>query len=265
MAEDATLPAAPTPLSPNYVPTSPDYTSDSDSDSKTFKEDPQEAYPDESSEEDPLVDDLSNEDTIEAGGPLQAHEITARPCKRYRSPPSSSSTLSSPSPSPLPSRKRCRSPSLPPPPPLPPALLLPCKRFRMTLSHQETNNETTIEAIIPSRLHKKSQALTGEPIHHSIPLLAARLVRHENQIEEIQGHLKEILVESIKSVEHEIETVRERVEAAEQQIEVLHESLGITRDMIVKSQIRIEDAKAHLHESEFKETGLRARLRRLED
>nr|GEV54730.1 thioredoxin-like 1-1, chloroplastic [Tanacetum cinerariifolium] len=270
-AADATLPATPTPLSPDYVPASPDYTSDSDSDSETFEEDPQEAYLDESSEEDPLVDDSSNEDPIEADGPLHAHVTPTPPIQpsptfldilvqpgqeiplrhpyntrpsgrrlictprkmRYIS-PSSSSALSSPSPSP--SCKRCRSPSLPPPPlpssPLP-TLLLPCKRFRMTSSHQETTNETTTEAIIPVRLRESSSVthvllVTGESIHHTIPLLATRLVRLKDQIEEIQGHLEEILLESVESVQQEIKTVCERVEAAEQQIEVLHESLGFS-------------------------------------
>ncbi|GJZ68856.1 hypothetical protein Tco_0632406 [Tanacetum coccineum] len=39
-AEDVTLPATPAPLSSNYVVASPDYTLDSDSDSKPFEEDP---------------------------------------------------------------------------------------------------------------------------------------------------------------------------------------------------------------------------------
>ncbi|GJY30540.1 hypothetical protein Tco_0414035 [Tanacetum coccineum] len=59
-AEDATLPVAPAPLSPDYVSASTDYTPDFDSDSKPFKEDPQEADLEESSEEDPSEDDSSD-------------------------------------------------------------------------------------------------------------------------------------------------------------------------------------------------------------
>nr|GEV12721.1 putative reverse transcriptase domain-containing protein [Tanacetum cinerariifolium] len=70
--EDATLPVAPAPLSPDYVPASPVYTSDSDSDSEPFLEDPQEANPDESYEEYPSEDDSSDEDPMEANEPLHA-------------------------------------------------------------------------------------------------------------------------------------------------------------------------------------------------
>ncbi|GJZ78951.1 hypothetical protein Tco_0643788 [Tanacetum coccineum] len=34
--------------------------------------------------------------------------------------------------------------------------------------------------------------ITGEPIHRTIPLLVARLVRHDGQIEEIRDHQREI-------------------------------------------------------------------------
>ncbi|GJU61769.1 hypothetical protein Tco_1243604 [Tanacetum coccineum] len=208
-----------------------------------------------------------------------AEEIAAPPRKRYRS-SSPSSTPYSPPPSPSPSlsHKRCRSQS---PPPLllslPPTLLPPRKRFWMTSPQQETTDETKTKAIIPARLCKKSQArresslaahvllVTGESIHHNVSLLAARVIHYEDQIEEIQDHLEEILLERVESVEQEIKTIHERVEVAEQQIEVLHDSLGIAQEIITESHIRIEDAEAHLQESEFRKIKLRACVRRLED
>nr|GEZ13761.1 hypothetical protein [Tanacetum cinerariifolium] len=69
--EDATLPAAPAPLSQDYVRASPDYTLNSYSDSEPFKEDPQEADLEEYSEEEPLKDDLSDEDPMKADGLFQ--------------------------------------------------------------------------------------------------------------------------------------------------------------------------------------------------
>ncbi|GKB48430.1 hypothetical protein Tco_0899183, partial [Tanacetum coccineum] len=63
--EDATLPAAPAPLSPDYVPTSLDYTLNSDSNSKPLKVDPKEADSEESSEEDPSEDDSLDKDLME--------------------------------------------------------------------------------------------------------------------------------------------------------------------------------------------------------
>ncbi|GKB37206.1 hypothetical protein Tco_0882148 [Tanacetum coccineum] len=70
-AGDAIFPAAPASLSPDYVPTSPDYTSDTNSDSKTFEEDHKEANPKESFKEEPSEDDSSDGDVIETDEPLQ--------------------------------------------------------------------------------------------------------------------------------------------------------------------------------------------------
>ncbi|GKB08138.1 hypothetical protein Tco_0836422 [Tanacetum coccineum] len=77
--EDATLAVVPAPLSLDYVPASPDYTSDSNSDSEPFKEDPQEANPDEYSEEELSEDDSSDEDPIETDGLFQAQVTPIRP------------------------------------------------------------------------------------------------------------------------------------------------------------------------------------------
>ncbi|GJZ87833.1 hypothetical protein Tco_0659615 [Tanacetum coccineum] len=164
-----------------------------------------------------------------------AEEIAAPPHERYRS-PSPSSASASPSPSPLPSRKRCREPSLPPSPPVPssppPAMMSPRKRFRMTSPQQETIDETMTEAIIPTRLYRKSKAC-----------------RWTIQIKEMQDHLEEIPLERVETVEQELETLHDRAEAAEQQIEVLHYSLGIAWERIIESHICMEDAEALLRES----------------
>ncbi|GJR26302.1 hypothetical protein Tco_1102534 [Tanacetum coccineum] len=45
----------------------------------------------------------------------------------------------------------------------------------------------------------------GEPVQHTIPLLVVRLVRHEDQIYEIQDHLEELPLERVESMEHELE------------------------------------------------------------
>ncbi|GJY21692.1 hypothetical protein Tco_0394258, partial [Tanacetum coccineum] len=153
-AEDATMPAAPAPLSPDYVSTSPDYTSDSKSNFEPFKEDPQ--------EEDPLHHNgpllmltlwkgvrsqFTLSSTIEVA---IAEEIVAPPRKRARLSPS-------PPPPPVPSL-----PPLPLSSSLPSVMLLPRKRFQMTLPHtkaiEETTNEATTETTIPTRHCKKSRA-----------------------------------------------------------------------------------------------------------
>ncbi|GJU42442.1 hypothetical protein Tco_1195399 [Tanacetum coccineum] len=312
--EDATLALAPAPLSLEYVPASPDYTPDSDSDSEPFEEDPQEANKDEYSEEEPSEDDSSDEDPMETDGPFQAQvtpirpvilvqpgqeilirhpyktllngvcmmripektvhppyillpaieaaiakEIAAPPCKRYRSPsPSSAPSSPSLSPSPSPSRKRCRSPS--PPPPLvpsprplplssspPSALLLPHKRFQMTSPQTEATKETIKEAIEETFEETTTEAIAPTRLfHHIMPLLVARLIRHEDRVEEIHDHLMEIPLERIETLKQEVEMLRDKTKAAKQQIGILQESLGIARDNITESQIRMEDVEARL-------------------
>nr|GEW17303.1 putative reverse transcriptase domain-containing protein [Tanacetum cinerariifolium] len=101
-----------------------------------------------------------------------AKEIATPPHKRVRLSPSSPS---SPPPSslPSPSHKRYMSSS----PPLPPL------------------GESSSTHVLP---------MTGEPVHYTMPLLAARLIRHDGQIEEIYDHLEEIPLERFEGMEHAI-------------------------------------------------------------
>ncbi|GKD47232.1 hypothetical protein Tco_1271877 [Tanacetum coccineum] len=81
------------------------------------------------------------------------------------------------------------------------------------------------EAIVLARLHKKSEGRRwtfivpkihawrdqkGEPNTYEIE--ESSLASH---IKEIQDHLEEILLERVKTVEHELEILRDRAEAAE--------------------------------------------------
>ncbi|GJW86454.1 hypothetical protein Tco_0161794 [Tanacetum coccineum] len=133
-----------------------------------------------------------------------AKEITTPLHERYKS--SFLSSLSSSLP-PLPS-----TPSSPPSDMLP-----PCQRFRMASPHPYTTGEATAEALL-ARLHRRVEArrwalvldsishvplVIGEPIHHTIPLLVARLIRHEDQIERIQDHLKDLLLKRVESMDQE--------------------------------------------------------------
>nr|GEU75583.1 hypothetical protein [Tanacetum cinerariifolium] len=142
-----------------------------------------------------------------------AKEVVALSSERYKS-----SVLSS-SPLPLPSCKRCRLPSplapapapapAPPPPPLPSNMIPPYKRVRYQegASSMFELGESSSAHIIP---------MTGEHIHHTIPLLVTRLVRHEAQIKRIKVHLEELPVKRVESIEQEIQTLQARAEAIEQ-------------------------------------------------
>ncbi|GJS74692.1 putative reverse transcriptase domain-containing protein [Tanacetum coccineum] len=138
---------------------------------------------------------------------------------------------------------RKRSPSLPPrppssPPPLPlsppSALLPPHKRFKMTSPQPETTDDMMTNARESSSASHVLPVI-GEPIHHTVSLLAARLVCHDDQIDEIYDHLNEIPLESLKSMKQEIETLCERVKASVLETKVLRDSLRIAQDRIKES------------------------------
>ena len=46
--------------------------------------------------------------------------------------------------------------------------------------------------------------VTGEPIHHTIPLLAARLVRHEDRLDELLSVIEDISLERIECMQEEV-------------------------------------------------------------
>nr|GEU30684.1 hypothetical protein [Tanacetum cinerariifolium] len=128
--------------------------------------------------------------------------IIAPPSERYKS-----SFLSSPPP--LPSCKRCRLPSPPVPAPAPPPppfdMLPPCKRVSIGTWRYQEGAPSTFELGESSSAHIIS--VTGEHLHHTIPLLVTRTVCHEAHIERIKVHLEELLVERVESIEQEIQTL----------------------------------------------------------
>ncbi|GJW15792.1 hypothetical protein Tco_0019925 [Tanacetum coccineum] len=63
--------------------------------------------------------------------------------------------------------------------------------------------------------------VTGDSSHYTVPLLVARLILHKGLIEAIHDHLREIPLERVKTLKQEVETLHDRDEAAEQRTEVL--------------------------------------------
>lgn len=49
--------------------------------------------------------------------------------------------------------------------------------------------------------------ITGEPIHHTIHLLAARLVRHEDRLDEQLSVIEDISLERIEIMQEEVENL----------------------------------------------------------
>ncbi|GKA79789.1 hypothetical protein Tco_0786385 [Tanacetum coccineum] len=198
-------------------------------------------------------------------------------CKRLRSPSASPPPSVSPSPLPLP-------PLLSPPPAvLPPspevvipetsATTAPVRLCRMveayrwnfardgidTWRRQEGDPRYEIGESSSARIH----LITSQPIHRTIPLLVARLIRHDGQIMKIYDHQREISVMRVEALEEEVEIWRDRAETAEQRAEDLHETLERTRDEVHEHQVRHEDIEARMQQYETDMRELRAHIRGL--
>nr|GEY62877.1 hypothetical protein [Tanacetum cinerariifolium] len=183
---------------------------------------PSDHDPKESSEKEPLEDDLSDEDPMEDR---------------------SSYSLPSSSPSPRPSRKRCRSPtpspslalaatlsplvSISPSPaavPSPPLdMISSCKRYHIWRDREGVPStfETTKSSFV---VVAPVLLVTRETIHQNVPLLEVRLARHDTEVKTLRA--------KVVSFEQETMALRTKAEAIEQHDEILCDSLRITRDRI---------------------------------
>ncbi|GKB64261.1 reverse transcriptase domain-containing protein [Tanacetum coccineum] len=108
-----------------------------------------------------------------------------------------------------------------------------------TWRYQEGEPRYEIEESSSAQIHP----ITGEPIHHTIPLPVARLTRHDGQIKGIRNHQREISVARSES--------DERIETLEQEVETLRG--------------RAEDSEARLQQCQTNMRELKAHIRRLED
>ncbi|GJX83631.1 hypothetical protein Tco_0333112 [Tanacetum coccineum] len=186
-----------------------------------------------------------------------------------------------------PSHKRCRSPppassAVPPPDTTAEAVIpefvmapdAPVKRRRVDARrwyfvkdkidnwrHQEGEPRYEMEEGPLAQIHP----ITGEPIHRTIPLLVARLVRLDRQIEEIHDHQREVSVARVETSEQEIEALRARAATAEANFAILRDVLWIAGVRMTDLEFRAEDAEFRLHQCERGWIQDRARIRRLEE
>ncbi|GJR55102.1 hypothetical protein Tco_1405623 [Tanacetum coccineum] len=120
-------------------------------------------------------------------------------CKRCRS-------ISPPTPPPPPSSSIATPSSLPPSPSSispspPPDMLPPHKRDEESSPNVfEFGESSTAAHVLP---------VTGELIHHTIPLLVARMVRHERQIHEMEDHMEELPLERFEAMKQDIKGLRD--------------------------------------------------------
>nr|GEW36297.1 hypothetical protein [Tanacetum cinerariifolium]GEW56577.1 hypothetical protein [Tanacetum cinerariifolium] len=94
--------------------------------------------------------------------------------------------------------------------------------------HQEGEPRYEMEEGPLAQIH----SITGEPIHRTIPLLMARLVHLDRQIEKNHDHQREVSVARVETSEQEIEALRARATSAEAHVAILHDVLWIAGDRI---------------------------------
>nr|GEZ84795.1 hypothetical protein [Tanacetum cinerariifolium] len=99
-------------------------------------------------------------------------------------------------------------------------------------------------------------------MHHTIPLLVARLVCHETQIQEIQDHLEEHRVKRLEAIEQGIEGLHGNIKATQQDFKAPQDTLHESREQIRDLEIRLEDIEASLQESEARQIRLSERKKR---
>ncbi|GJW91556.1 hypothetical protein Tco_0169109 [Tanacetum coccineum] len=126
-------------------------------------------------------------------------------------------------------------------PPLPPVLpLLPPLPSSLPSDRDQEGAHRTFEIGESSTAHVL--LVTSESVDHTVPLLAARLIRHKALIDEVRDHVREGLLVIDKS----IETFQDRLTFVEHQIIELLDSRDVNQLEIEELQSQAQDAETRL-------------------
>lgn len=103
--------------------------------------------------------------------------------------------------------------------------------------------------------------MTEEPIHHTIPLLAARLSRHEDYLDSILGFLDDVTLERIECTEEEVENLVVGVVTLKGAYEWSSTQLKETREVVQRQteDIVILTTRASVYEQRLEESRARER------
>ena len=82
--------------------------------------------------------------------------------------------------------------------------------------------------------------VTGEPVHHTVPLLVARLVRHEDRIDDIVGVVDEISLERVENMEEEVTNLVAHRVALEQVFQLLGTEIEETMETVAEYGHRLD-------------------------
>nr|GEV91325.1 hypothetical protein [Tanacetum cinerariifolium] len=118
-----------------------------------------------------------------------------------------------------------------------------------------TTETTAPEAAAPHvlRLHFRESSsaaqvhpVIGDPIHRTIPLILARLVRHDDTIDRLCDQFEEMSLDRMEMIEHDVEALQARVVVVEQRPDILQLALEDAWAEIFELQTLLKDSEARL-------------------
>ena len=103
-----------------------------------------------------------------------------------------------------------------------------------------------------SELGESSSAVlpvTGEPIHHTVPLLAARLARHEDRIDELLSLIDDISLERVENMQDELVSLVVHSLAMEEALELIGIYLEETEETVTDLVHRLDSRSSEAQEA----------------
>ncbi|PWA94106.1 hypothetical protein CTI12_AA063280 [Artemisia annua] len=89
--------------------------------------------------------------------------------------------------------------------------------------------------------------VTREPIQHTIPLLIARMVRHEDRIDRVYDHLDELPLERMETIEMDLAVLIDNGVDIQQTVA----GLGTTLDHTLEQVTDLQDQLAQHQEDQY--------------
>ncbi|GKF90887.1 hypothetical protein Tco_0274588 [Tanacetum coccineum] len=107
--------------------------------------------------------------------------------------------------------------------------------------------ETTAPEVAAPRVRRRrlsssaaqTHRVTDEPIHHTIPLILARLARHDDMIDQLCNQFQDMSLDIMGMIEYDMETLHARVDVAELRAEILQLGLANAREEIMELRTRV--------------------------
>ena len=90
--------------------------------------------------------------------------------------------------------------------------------------------------------------LTGEPVHHTVPLLVARLVKHEDRIDDLIGVVEEISLDRVEGMEEEVTNLVAHSAALDQVFQLMGTEIEETIETVTEYGHRLDARTYELRE-----------------